>query len=128
MPRFVLLHHECPSGYVKPSHWDFMLEFGDVLWTWELRELPTSWRRESNKSSEVLPATRLADHRSAYLDYEGPLTGNRGHVARVASGTFTVIANTPEMLIVQLDSEMYCGRIQLTATSQQGLWQMTLFD
>ena len=44
MPRFVLLHHECPPGYVKPSHWDFMLEFGDVLWTWELRELPAGWR------------------------------------------------------------------------------------
>jgi hypothetical protein len=31
-------------------------------------------------------ATRLPDHRSLYLDYEGEVSQGRGHVERVASG------------------------------------------
>jgi len=30
--------------------------------------------------------TALPDHRGAYLDYEGPVSGGRGHVRRVAGG------------------------------------------
>lgn len=36
----------------------------------------------------ALGAERLADHRRVYLEYEGPLSGDRGEVRRVASGTF----------------------------------------
>ena len=31
MPRFVILEHDHPS-----LHWDFILEVGEVLWTWRL--------------------------------------------------------------------------------------------
>lgn len=127
MTRFVLLYHECPPGYIKPSHWDFMLEFDGVLWTWELRELPAAWRGEkSEASTESLPATRLADHRIKYLDYEGPLSGHRGSVSRVASGSLEMIAAEAERVAVRLDSEMYCGEVQLTATSQRGHWMISL--
>ena len=33
-------------------------------------------------------AERIHDHRAHYLTYEGPLTGGRGRVDRVASGEF----------------------------------------
>lgn len=35
---------------------------------------------------------RLADHRSAYLDYEGPVSDNRGRVRRIAAGACDVAA------------------------------------
>ena len=46
MPRFVLLRHECPPDWVKPSHWDLMLERGQVLETWQLIDLPASWAQQ----------------------------------------------------------------------------------
>ena len=30
MPRFVILRHEVPEPFPRPSHWDFMLEAGEV--------------------------------------------------------------------------------------------------
>jgi hypothetical protein len=129
MPRFVLLHHECPTGYTKPSHWDFMLEFDGVLWTWELHELPAPWRGEEMASvNEAIVATRLADHRIEYLDYEGPLSGKRGSVSRVDKGDFSVVQHTPEKLIAQLNSKLCQGTVQLTAADQPNRWELRVSD
>jgi hypothetical protein len=80
MPRYVLLRHDTPADPDRPVHWDLMLESEGVLWTWALSEMPSA-----NKS---LDCERLADHRIAYLDYEGPISGDRGEVRRVMSGEF----------------------------------------
>lgn len=127
MPRFVLLYHECPAGYVKPSHWDFMLEFDGVLWTWELRKLPTAWNGAAAED-EALPATRLADHRIDFVDFEGPLTGGRGSVSRAMSGEFEVLASTSDCIRVRLASASFYGEVQLTATSQLGHWQLKVLN
>ena len=78
MPRFVILRHDHPDGL----HWDLMLETGDVLATWALDALP-----EPGTSVE---ARRLPDHRTRYLDYEGPVSGNRGSVTRWDAGEYEV--------------------------------------
>jgi hypothetical protein len=100
MPRFVLLYHDCPPTYERTSHWDFMLEAGDVLRTWALERLPRDWPAVWSRTAAVyplcpllaegntVPATKLNDHRRDYLDLEGPITGNRGTVVRVATGTY----------------------------------------
>ena len=74
MPRFVILQHETDAG----SHYDLMLEVGGVLKTWSLSEPPEADREVACKS--------LPDHRLAYLDYEGPISGGRGSVTRLGSG------------------------------------------
>lgn len=74
--RFVILHHRTADG----EHWDFMIEQADALATWRLAANPV------DRPGDSIPATRLADHRKVYLDYEGPLTAGRGEVARVESG------------------------------------------
>jgi hypothetical protein len=127
MPRFVLLHHECPPGYVKPSHWDFMLEFDPVLWTWELRRLPAAWNGDAAEGG-TLTATRLADHRIDFLDFEGQLTGDRGSVRRLMEGEFEVLENTTDRLRVRLAGRDFAGDVQLTATSQRGHWLLELID
>lgn len=76
MPRFVLLEHDHPE-----LHWDFMLEHEGVLKTWRLARLPS-------RAGETIAATQLGDHRAAYLDYEGPVSGGRGEVKRCAAGTY----------------------------------------
>lgn len=75
MPRFVILTHDWPF-----PHWDLMLEAGDVLKTWRLLQEPGPGREVS--------AEALADHRLAYLDYEGPVSGDRGSVTRWETGEF----------------------------------------
>ena len=57
-----------------------MLEHQGSLLTWALSDAPTP--------SENITAERLPDHRLVYLDYEGPVAGDRGEVVRWTGGTF----------------------------------------
>ncbi|QEL14905.1 DNA polymerase ligase N-terminal domain-containing protein [Limnoglobus roseus] len=75
MPRFAILEHDWPT-----RHWDLLLEDGDVLKAWRLL-------------AEPVPGSSVAaepnfDHRRLYLDYEGPLSGDRGSVMRWDWGEF----------------------------------------
>jgi hypothetical protein len=117
MPRFVLLFHECPPESSVPSHWDLMLERHGVLMTWRLAELPPAWSRVEQpnplpKETEA-PPVRLPDHRLAYLDYEGPLSGNRGEVCRYDGGTYDVLKESGEQLVVNFAGEWVKGRFAL---------------
>jgi DNA polymerase Ligase (LigD) len=66
--RFVVLEHDHPH-----RHWDFMLEADGVLRTWRLPMPPAD--------GLAAAAEKIADHRLAYLDHDGPVSGDRG-VAR----------------------------------------------
>jgi hypothetical protein len=110
MPRFVLLYHDCPPDFGKPSHWDLMLEDEGVLLTWTLAERPTADGVDGSK----IVATKVVDHRLAYLDYEGHVSGDRGYVSRVDAGTFTWIERTPARVRVQLAGAILSGKAVLT--------------
>lgn len=106
MPRYVILRHEVPVGSARPSHWDFMLEHGDVLRTWAIEQWPDA--------VESQPAILLPDHRAAYLTYEGPVSGNRGEVARWDEGTFTTASDlTSESVEAVLTGRRLRGRVTL---------------
>ena len=92
--RYVILHHETPPGSERGSHYDFMLQRGDVLATWALERVPLA--------GETVAALKLPDHRLAYLDYEGLLTGGRGTVRRVEAGTYQVEREADDALTVRL--------------------------
>ena len=81
MLRFVILHHVLPAGSDRADHFDLMLEpeAGGQLLTWELPEFPLIGKEYIVR--------QLAPHRPAYLDYEGPISGERGEVKRAAVGT-----------------------------------------
>lgn len=106
MPRFVILRHETPPGYSRASHYDLMLEQGDVLWTWACESLPSP--------GKSVTAERLSDHRLAYLDYEGPVSGDRGSVKRVASGNFEPLAISEMKIHVRLSGDALRGELLLT--------------
>jgi hypothetical protein len=83
MPRFVILRHETPPGFARPTHWDFMLECGGALRTWALGEAPSP-------GCEIV-AEELPDHRLTYLDYEGEVSCGRGIVTRWDAGTYEIV-------------------------------------
>ncbi len=86
-PRTVLLVHSLPDG---SAHIDWMVE----------RPLPTpdapspahrlaTWRVVHRIDRPLLAPFRaipLPDHRDRYLSYEGPVSGDRGEVRRLAAG------------------------------------------
>ncbi len=112
MPRYVILRHETVAG----EHFDFMLETGGALKTWSLSQAPL-------KGVEI-DARALPDHRPAYLDYEGPVSGDRGKVARWDRGTYAVERQSESELTVQLSGEKLTGRVSLRRLSApQNLWR-----
>ncbi len=106
MPRFVLLRHELPAGASEPSHWDLMLEDGGVLLTWRLMELPTA-------GGAAVAAQKLPDHRLAYLEYEGPVSGGRGEVRRVDAGEFAWVLRETGRSLIEAAGDLLRGRVAL---------------
>lgn len=98
--RFVVLRHTLPADSGRSSHWDLMLEDGEVLRTWELGSLLFLESAASTGSETLAPEAPpqtprpLPDHRLAYLDYEGPVSENRGTVMRVAMGVHESVEDT----------------------------------
>jgi hypothetical protein len=115
--RFVILRHEGSGGYKPGVHWDLMLEFGPSLRTWAMAESPQADRK--------IAAERLADHRLAYLDYEGPISGDRGAVSRFDAGEFQTVSDLPDELMVVLNGRELHGRLTLLRRDNGTEWQCT---
>jgi len=121
MPRFVILRHDPGENSSHPCHWDFMLEQGSVLRTWALASEPCI--------GLSIPARQLPDHRLAYLDYEGEVSGGRGTVTRWDSGTFEIISESSTGLLIQLAGNQLHGAAALTPVAvgnSAGDWQFQL--
>ena len=97
MPRFVVLEHNHPF-----LHWDFMLEADGVLRTWRLLAPPDD--------AGPIAAEALPDHRVAYLDYEGPVSGDRGEVQRWDAGEYEWDNETADECNVTLAGRRLVGR------------------
>jgi DNA polymerase ligase (LigD)-like protein len=138
MPRFVLLHHDCPPDYERSSHWDLMLETGNVLRTWALEQLPCDWKLAHSRTvsadancpaiatSNEVAAVRLGDHRRDYLELEGPLSGGRGTVVRVAAGTYEIEHESPDELRIVVEEPELAGRVVLWQKGVDGQeWKLS---
>ena len=91
--RFVILEHDHPF-----LHWDLLMQHGEAL---------AGWRLLSPVAGAVwIAAEPLPNHRLMYLDYEGPVSNNRGVVTRVASGEFSVCDDCQQERVYQL---FYCN-------------------
>jgi DNA polymerase Ligase (LigD) len=109
VPRFVVLEHDWPA-----VHWDLLLECGPVLKAWRLLSEPGPGR--------AVPAEPNYDHRLLYLDYEGPLTGDRGRVRRWDAGTFE--GELADEWQVRLAGRRLSGSARMTRTA--GGWEFGL--
>lgn len=101
MPRYVVLTHRAPPDADRATHWDIMLELGAALRTWALDHPPVA--------GETISALALADHRLAYLDYEGPVSENRGDVSRWDQGEYTLLSESPDRVQVRIEGAKIRG-------------------
>ena len=95
MPTVQLLH-TTPDG---DSHVDWMLAT-DPRGERPLRTFRLPGPLATLAAGETMDAVRLPDHRPRYLSYEGPISGDRGIVRRIAEGTCMVEGETPRSLTV----------------------------
>lgn len=102
MLRYAILTHDWPH-----LHWDFMLEQAGVLKTWRLDFEPVS--------NKWITATPLPDHRIEYLNYEGPVSGNRGEVTQWDAGTYAISSKFPRETWVLL-------------SGNRGKWQVRMIE
>ncbi len=79
--KFVIHHHT--GNPREESHYDVMIESDEALLTWRVTEAAMKELLEGKEVS----AARIADHRKAYLTYEGPISCDRGMVKIMDSGT-----------------------------------------
>jgi hypothetical protein len=110
--RFAVLHHDDPF-----PHWDLLLEAGESCRTWRLLDDPAGpgpWRAEA-----------IADHRPFYLDYEGPVSGNRGQVTAWDRGEFDGIVTTESLIRVRCHGAKWHGELTLRHQTECQ-WEATL--
>ena len=100
--RYILLKHEKDSDF----HADFLLDCGaERLLSWQICDenftKPFIFTVKFFNLAESLKHTidaisvicrRNFDHRKLYLDYEGEISNNRGHVTRIETGNWELSA------------------------------------
>jgi hypothetical protein len=119
-----------------------MLEDSGALATWAIAELPTLWAGVRERTAQQHPdcaaisardcvaAERLADHRAAYLEYEGPVSEGRGQVVRVAEGSYELLARDDESWEIAVADGSLPGRIVLrrVASGDGRAWVLSCCD
>lgn len=108
--KYVVLTHDWPQ-----LHWDFMLENEAALRTFRLSHPPDT--------PGFITATPLPDHRVAYLEYEGPVSGGRGNVERWDRGEYLLLEDGDERLEVQLRGERLRGTVVLSRAAGAEEWE-----
>lgn len=118
---FALLEHETADGV----HWDLLVEQpgASLLATWRLARNPL-------EHTGLIAGERIADHRRLYLDYEGPVSGDRGTVRRLARGNVewlpaeqgglgaSPVSKGPSQTAVPT------ARLRFTNTPLAGVWEI----
>src|SRR5579859_1205058 len=100
MPRFVILEHDHPH-----LHWDLMVQGKDALRTWRLEAPP--W------PGHVVSAIGLGDHRLDYLDYEGPVSKNRGIVKRWDGGEYVGLLDKDDKIAIAIRGDRLAGILEI---------------
>lgn len=97
--RFVVLRHEDHDGV----HFDLMIETNGILATWKCPVEPELAGRRP------IECRRIADHRRAYLNYEGPISGDRGEVIRHDEGEVVLRRIEAQRWLLGFAGRLLCG-------------------
>src|SRR5438477_1022912 len=90
----VLLEHDLPD---ETHHFDWLIA-RDPKGVQPLMCFRISARLDQLKPGDSLDAVQIDDHRGAYLEYEGPVSGDRGVVRRLCQGDLARLpAETPPL-------------------------------
>jgi len=108
MSKTFVIHVHSGQG---PLHYDLMLETAGALATWRLERCPADLAPGARAE-----AKRLADHRAAYLTYEGPVSGDRGWVTRLDGGTCRLLRAEADRWTVEFAGGRLRGAFELRQT------------
>jgi hypothetical protein len=113
MPQFVILEHRHQG-----LHYDLMLEKDGVLLTWQFEQPPAG--------NPPRNCRRLPDHRLMYLNYEGPVSGNRGDVKVWDKGVLDLLSCSEKELHFKLRGNIIKGIFILTCEAGPETWLFAL--
>jgi len=99
-----------------------MIEHGSTLATWKMDTPPEDVRVGG------IQCVRLADHRRRYLDYEGPISGDCGHVARHDEGACRVHQRSGTAWRVAFRGRCLDGVFLLEKEGQGTAWRLRLLS
>lgn len=102
--RFVIQEH-----FTEPHHYDWMFEVeGEKsernLMTWSVEEMP-----QKVSGIQQIPAKRLENHRSIYLEYEGEVSSGRGYVKIYDKGYYEIISSENDSYKLLLNGKKING-------------------
>jgi len=127
---WVLLCHQvddlpASGGVGRGDHYDLMLSPPGVgrLWTWAIPVDPLC-----QPLTFECEAERLPDHRRIYLDYQGPISGDRGQVRQAAKGTFEIVVWSEQQVEVRLwldEAADHKDSFLISLTRQRTAWQLS---
>ena len=112
--RTAILEHTTATGV----HHDWLIEDPTLpnpaapdarLWTARVAPPPQDW-----PSLQRFDLTVIPPHRRAYLDYQGPVSGNRGYIRRLAHGMCQASIWSTNKIVLSLQSEQVYLVLQLT--------------
>ena len=100
--KFVIHHH-----VTLPEHYDLMLEVEETLHTWQI----TPDNLENLISGRRIEVLKIQDHRKKYLEYEGPVSCDRGHVSLFDSGEYCLMNKKKNKTEYFFSGEKLTGRV-----------------
>ena len=118
--RFVILWHEMPlnsdTDTSRGDHFDLMFQVGQQLRSWACESEP--------QVGASLHVKRLPKHRLAYLDYEGPISNDRGRVSRWDFGDYELVHETEDQFIVKAHGAKLVATLTFTLESDGWMLQV----
>jgi hypothetical protein len=111
--RFAVLLHDHPF-----PHADLLLETGNTCWTWRILD------RLTQTSPWV--AERIANHRTFYLNYSGPVSGDRGSVTPWDQGRLVWLTACEQQVTVLVTGRVWTGRLELMLQQPGNRWLVQL--
>jgi hypothetical protein len=80
-------------------------------------------------ANETVVARRIPDHRTAYLTYEGPVSGDRGQVSRVARGEATLDAPPASASTIAVNWSTTTARYAVVRSGHDSAdWRVTCLE
>ncbi len=98
-----------------------MLETLGVLKTWACPDAP--------ETQKTMIVRSLGDHRLAYLEYEGTVSGSRGEVHRWDEGTYQFLHQSEGKLVVLFAGRKLRGSVTLERSGEEPqCWTFSLAE
>ena len=114
MNRFVI--HKHTQG--NEIHWDLMIEWGEKLKTWRLKNPPEKLVTEKTKTTPIF------DHDKKFLTYQGPVNNGKGTVEIIDEGICKIESTSEKETKITFEGNKLSGSFRVI--QQQNDWLLEI--